>query len=217
MKTPKSLNSKFKATIVLTFMLLVIFGKNILDRRNFNELEESFSSVYEDRLIVESYIFTISENLFRIKLLVNHCWEETDYSHVIEDIKEYEEKILKTVSTFEKTNLTDSEDEFLSDFREIIETNLRIVDYDLLYSDEKGINYEQVHTYNEYIERAIGDLEKLSNIQLEEGNRLAINSEKIVNRSRIWAQFEFAALLILVLIIYQLIYTSRNIKSELID
>lgn len=217
MKTPKSLNNKLKAAIVLTFLLLVIFGKNILDRKNFNELEASFASVYEDRLVVESYIFTISEHLFRIKLLVNHCWEETDYSHVIEDIEGYEEKILKNVDTFEKTNLTASEDEFLKDFRTIIETNLRIADYELLYSDEKGINYAQVHTYNEYIERAIGDLEKLSNIQLEEGHRLAINSEKVVTRSRIWAQFELAALVILLLIIYLLIYTSRNIKSELID
>lgn len=217
MKTPSLSSNKVKATIVLTFMLLVIFGKNLLDRKNFNELEQSFSSVYEDRLLVESYIFTISENLFRIKLLVNHCWEETDYSHVIEDIKDYEQKILHTVSTFENTNLTDSEDDFLSDFREIIESNLRIANYDLLYSELKGINYEQVHIYNEYIERAIGDLEKLSNIQLEEGHRLAINSEKIVTRSRIWAQFEIAALMILLLIIYQLIYSSKNIKSELID
>jgi hypothetical protein len=217
MKTPKSLNNKLKAAIVLTFLLLVIFGKNILDRKNFNELEASFASVYEDRLVVESYIFTISENLFRIKLLVNHCWEETDYSHVIEDIEGYEEKILMIVATFEKTHLTPSENDFLNDFRTIIETNLRIADYELLYSDEKGINYEQVHIYNEYIERAIVDLEKLSNIQLEEGHRLAINSEKVVNRSRIWAQFEVAALVILLLIIYLLIYTSRNIKSELID
>lgn len=217
MKTPSLSSNKVKATIVLTFMLLVIFGKNLLDRKNFNELEQSFSSVYEDRLLVESYIFTISENLFRIKLLVNHCWEETDYSHVIEDIKDYEQKILHTVSTFENTNLTDLEDDFLSDFREIIESNLRIANYDLLYSELKGINYEQVHIYNEYIERAIGDLEKLSNIQLEEGHRLAINSEKIVTRSRIWAQFEIAALMILLLIIYQLIYSSKNINSELID
>ncbi|MCH7412927.1 MCP four helix bundle domain-containing protein [Belliella sp. R4-6] len=217
MKTPKSLTNKLKAAIILTFLLLVIFGKNILDRKNFNELEESFVSVYEDRLVVESYIFTIAENLFRIKLLVNHCWEETDYSHVLEDIEEYEESILKTVETFERTNLTDSEEVFLKDFRGIIESNLRIADYELLYSEETGINEKQVHIYNGYIERAIKDLEKLSLIQLEEGQKLAVNSEKVVNRSRIWAQFEIAALVILLLIIYLLIYTSRNIKSELID
>ncbi|SNS56442.1 Four helix bundle sensory module for signal transduction [Belliella buryatensis] len=217
MKTPKSLNNKLKAAIVLTFLLLVIFGKNILDRKNFNELEASFISVYEDRLVVESYIFSISENLFRIKLLVNHCWEESDYSHVLEEIEDYEDQILKTVETFETTNLTDAEEEFLGDFKGIIMNNLRISDYESLYSDEFGINTAQVHIYNEHIERAITDLEKLSLIQIEEGRRLADNSEKVVNRSRIWAQFEIAALAMLLLIIYLLIYTSRNIKSELID
>ncbi len=217
MKTPNSLNNKLKTAIVLTFLLLVIFGKNILDRKNFNELEETFISVYEDRLVVESYIFSISENLFRIKLLVNHCWEESDYSNALKEIEQYEEMILQTVETFEKTNLTDAEEVFLTDFREIIETNLRIGDYELLYSEASGINTEQVHIYNQYIERAISDLEKLSQIQIDEGKKLAENSEKVVTRSRIWAQFEIAALVILVLIIYLLIYTSRTIKSELID
>ncbi|MFN3802111.1 MCP four helix bundle domain-containing protein [Belliella pelovolcani] len=217
MKTPKSLTNKLKAAIVLTFLLLVIFGKNILDRKNFNELEASFISVYEDRLVVESYIFSISENLFRIKLLVNHCWEESDYSHVLEEIEDYEEQILKTVETFERTNLTVAEEQFLTDFKEIVMNKLRINDYESLYSEEAGINTTQVHIYNEHIERAIKDLEKLSQIQIEEGRRLADNSEKVVNRSRIWAQFEIAALAMLLLIIYLLIYTSRNIKSELID
>lgn len=217
MKTPKSLTNKLKAAIVLTFLLLVIFGKNILDRKNFNELEASFISVYEDRLVVESYIFSISENLFRIKLLVNHCWEESDYSHVLEEIEDYEDQILKTVETFERTNLTVAEEQFLTDFKEIIMNKLRINDYESLYSEEAGINTTQVHIYNEHIERAINDLEKLSQIQIEEGRRLADNSEKVVNRSRIWAQFEIAALAMLLLIIYLLIYTSRNIKSELID
>ncbi|SIS98297.1 MCP four helix bundle domain-containing protein [Belliella pelovolcani] len=217
MKPPKSLTNKLKAAIVLTFLLLVIFGKNILDRKNFNELEASFISVYEDRLVVESYIFSISENLFRIKLLVNHCWEESDYSHVLEEIEDYEDQILKTVETFERTNLTVAEEQFLTDFKEIIMNKLRINDYESLYSEEAGINTTQVHIYNEHIERAINDLEKLSQIQIEEGRRLADNSEKVVNRSRIWAQFEIAALAILLLIIYLLIYTSRNIKSELID
>ncbi|MCH7411125.1 MCP four helix bundle domain-containing protein [Belliella sp. DSM 111904] len=217
MRARRSLSNKLKAAVVLTFLLLLIFGKNILDRKNFTELEESFVSVYEDRLVVESYIFSISESLFRIKLLVNHCWDEGDYSHVLEDIEAYEDNILEIVSTFESTKLTDAENEFLTDFRKIIENNLRIGDYELLYSEEEGINEEQVHVYNGYIERALSDLEKLSQIQIEEGKRMAENSEKVVNRSRIWSQFEIAALVILVLIIYILIYASRNIKSTLVE
>jgi hypothetical protein len=175
-------------------------------------LGDSFISVYEDRLVVEGYIFSISENLFRIKMLINHCQLESDYSKVIEEISAYENKILETLDTFEKTHLTVQEEQFLFDFRNIISSNLRIADYNLLYSESTGINESQVKEYNRFIERAVTDLEKLSKIQLDEGKKLAVNSEKVVNRSRIWAQFEVAALVILLVLIYLLIYTSRRVK-----
>jgi len=213
MKNPDSVNNKLKFAIALTFILMMIFGKNFLERKYFNELGESFVSVYEDRLVVESYIFSISENLFRIKLLVNHCQQESDYTNVLGEIVAYEENILRTVETFEKTNLTKPEDEFLTSFRGIIENNLRISDYNFLYSEETGINREKVIEYNAAIERAILDLEKLSQIQIEEGKKLAMNSSKVVNKSRIWAQFEVAALVILLILIYLLVYTTRKIKS----
>ncbi|MDX5478465.1 MCP four helix bundle domain-containing protein [Fontibacter flavus] len=213
----KNQNRKLKAAIVLTILIAMIFGKNVLERKNFNELGDSFISFYEDRLMVESYIFSISEKLFRIKLLVNHCEFESDYSHVIDEIIGYEEDILKLVVDFENTKLTNVEAGFLNDFKGIIKDNLRISDYALLYSDESGINASKVKEYNSYIERAITDLEKLSQIQLDEGKILAMNSDKVVNRSKIWAQFEVAALVILLVIIYLLIYTSRNIRTGIVD
>lgn len=217
MSKNESQNRKLKVAIILTFIIVMIFGKNVLERKNFNELGDTFVSFYEDRLVVESYIFSISEKLFRIKLLVNHCEFESDYSHVIDEISEYENDILLLVEDFEKTKLTTLEEEFLTDFKKIIVENLRIAEYSLLYSDESGINSKTVKEYNNYIERAVSDLEKLSQIQIDEGQKLAMNSDKVVNRSRIWAQFEVAALVILLVIIYLLIYTSRSIKADFVD
>jgi hypothetical protein len=217
MSKNKPQNRKLKVAIILTIIIVMIFGKNILERKNFNELGDTFVSFYEDRLLVESYIFSISEKLFRIKLLVNHCEFESDYSHVIDEISNYEIEILSLVKDFENTKLTTLEEEFLTDFKRIIEENLRIAEYEMLYSEDSGINSKSVKEYNAYIERAVSDLEKLSQIQIDEGKKLAMNSDKVVNRSRIWAQFEVAALVILLVIIYLLIYTSRSIKADFVD
>jgi hypothetical protein len=217
MSKNKSQNRKLKVAIILTIIIVMIFGKNVLERKNFNELGDTFVSFYEDRLMVESYIFSISEKLFRIKLLVNHCEFESDYSHVIDEISNYENEILSLVKDFENTQLTTLEEEFLTDFKKIIVDNLRIAEYAMLYSEDSGINLKSVKEYNSYIERAVSDLEKLSQIQIDEGKKLAMNSDKVVNRSRIWAQFEVAALVILLVIIYLLIYTSRSIKADFMD
>ncbi|UJP65239.1 MCP four helix bundle domain-containing protein [Mongoliitalea daihaiensis] len=217
MSKHKIQQNKIRIAILLTFILAIIVGKNVLERRSFNDLGKSFISVYEDRLVVEGYIFSISENLFRIKLLVNHCELESDYSNVIGEIETLEEKILAVVEDFEKTGLTANEAIFLTDFRTIIEENLRIVNYDLLYSDSDGINLTQVRSYNESIEQALIDLEKLSQIQMEEGKRLADEADRVVNKSKIWAQFELVALIVLALIIYLLLYTKRTINSEFLQ
>jgi hypothetical protein len=195
----------------------MIFGKNILERRNFNELGNSFVSFYEDRLVVESYIFSISEELFRIKLLVNHCAFESDYSNAVGEITKRENDILRILEEFESTDLTIAEAGYLGDFKKIITQNLRIADYAMLYTDTAGINVAKVKEYNTAIEQAMVDLEKLSQIQLDEGQKIAKKAEKTVNKSKIWAQFEVAALVILIVIIYLLIYTSRTIKSEFVN
>lgn len=208
---------KLKVAIILTVLIIMIFGKNILERRNFNELGNSIVTFYEDRLVVESYIFSISEKLFRIKLLVNHCQFESDYSQVIEEISTHESDILNLVKEFEHTKLTIAEAGYLTDFKKIIKESLRIADYRSLYSAETGINAAKVKEYNSYIEKAILDLERLSLIQIEEGKKLATNAEKVVNKSKIWAQFEVAALVILIVIIYLLIYTSISIKSDFVE
>lgn len=214
MSKKKYQSSKVKVAVVLTFLIVVIFGKNLFERKNFNELGDSFISFYEDRLVVESYIFSISEKLFRIKLLINHCEFESDYSNAVQEISDYEMRILRLVREFEKTKLTVTEEEFLTNFKRIILDNLRIADYNLIYSDTEGINVKKVKEYNAYIERALKDLEKLSQIQMDEGQKLAMNSDRVVNRSKIWSQFELAALIILLGIIYFLIYSSGASEKQ---
>lgn len=188
----------------------MLYGKNLLERQSFQKLSETFTEVYNDRLVVESYIFNISERLFHIQKLIDHCDLEYDYSKVINEISEHEEQILTIVTEFEATNLTDQEANYLNDFKKIIVNDLNIKSYDLLYSDESGVNQEQVKNYDQKISRARQDLENLSKIQLEEGEKLISKVKVLVNRSQIWAQFEVALLIILVIVLFFLLFRKSS-------
>jgi hypothetical protein len=87
---------------------------------------------------------------------------------------------------------------------------LNIKNYGLLFSDSSGVNREQVKIYDQKISRAKLDLENLSKIQLEEGEKLIIKAKTLINRSQIWAQFEVALLIILIVVMYLLLFR----KSE---
>lgn len=201
---------KFKALIIIGVLLLMLYGKNLLERRSFKSISSTFTEVYNDRLVVEGYIFQISERLFQIQKLIDHCNLDYDYSKVIKEISDHEKAILGIISEFEATNLTEQESGYLTDFKKIIEKDLNINSYELLYTDSSGVNREQVKIYDQKITRARQDLDSLSKIQLEEGEKLISKAKILINRSQIWAQFEVALLIILVVVMFLFLFR----KSE---
>ena len=207
---------KITAIVSIGLLLSLLYGKNLLERGSFRSISGTFTEVYDDRLLVESYIFQISEKLFRIQKLVDHCDINHDYSKVVEEISTEEKAILDLVDAFEATTLTEPEAALLGDFKRIIEKDLSIKAAQLLYSDSSGINMEQVKIYDQKIARAQQDLVNLSKIQLEEGKKLVTKAKTLINRSQIWAQFELALLLSLVLVIYVFIF-KKPLIEETVD
>ena len=204
---------KISGFLIIGVLVVLLYGKNLLERQSFRTVSSTLSDVYEDRLLVESYIFQISEKLFTIQKLVDHCTINFDYSKAVLEISKEEQAILELVAAFEATQLTEQEATLLTDFKRIIEKDLSIKSYQLLYNDSSGVNEAQVKVYDQKIARAQQDLEKLSAIQLEEGGRLVSKAKTLINRSQIWAQFELALLLIFILVIYIYIF-KKPVQEE---
>lgn len=213
MKENTGKRKRITALVIIGLLMLLFYGKNLTERQAFKNISNTFAEVYNDRLVVEGYIFRISENLFRIQKLVDHCNINYDYSKVVDEIATHEKNIMVIVTAFEKTNLTENEEQYLADFRGIIENDLQIKNYSLLYSDSSGVNLDQVKLYDQKISKAQQDLDNLSKIQLEEGEKLINKANIIINRSQIWSQFEVALLIILALALYFLLFRNKKTFS----
>jgi predicted transcriptional regulator len=142
---------RISAFLIIGLLLVFLYGKNLLERQSFRAVSGTLSTVYEDRLLVESYIFQISEKLFKIQRLVDHCNINYDYTKVIAEISAQEQVILKLIGSFEATELTTEEATLLTDFKRIIEKDLSIKNYQLLYNDSSGVNVEQVKVYDQTV------------------------------------------------------------------
>lgn len=206
---------RFQAIAIISVLLLLIYGKNLTERQAFKSISKTFTDVYNDRLVVEGYIFQISDRLFSIQKLIDHCNLDYDYSRVINEIDGHEKGIMDLIVDFEKTNLTIEESDYLSDFKKIIENDLSIKNYDLLYSDSSGVNTNQVKLYDQKIDLAKKDLENLSKIQLDEGQKLISKAKVQINRSQIWAQFEVALLIVLIVVIYIFLFKVERKKEDI--
>lgn len=208
---------KIRAMLIIGVLLLLIYVKNLIERQAFKDISNTFTEVYNDRLVVEGYIFHISEKLFQIQKLVDHCDLGYDYSKVVDEIANHEQSILAIVRDFEATKLTEIENGFLTDFKKIIVNDLSIKNYNLLYSDTSGVNQSQVMIYDQKITQARRNLENLSKIQLEEGEKLIRKAKAQINRSQIWAQFEVALLIVLIIVLYILLFRKSEEHSGMIS
>jgi len=162
--------------------------------------------------VVKGYIFDISEKLFTIQELVDHCNIDFDYGDIIKEITRNENEILSIIVDFEQTKLTEQETIYLSDFKKIIANDLNIKSYELLYTDSSGVNIAQVKLYDSKISQARKDLEGLSDIQLVEGEKLVGKAKSLINKSQIWAQFEVALLALILIVLYLLLF--KNFSSK---
>lgn len=207
---------KISGFLIIGALVVMLYGKNLLERQSFRAVSGTLSEVYEERLLMESYIFQISEKLFTIQKLVDHCTINYDYSKVVAEISKEEQAILEILEGFEEAHLTNQEASLLADFKAIIEKDLNIKSYQLLYNDSSGINETQVKIYDQKIAHAQQDLEKLSAIQLEQGGKVVSKAKTLINRSQIWAQFELALLLIFILVIYIYIF-KKPLQEEFAD
>ncbi len=207
MRWPYFLQHKLKIALLLCIILIAVFVNNRIESGIISRLGSSFTSVYEDRLVVESYIFQLSNHLHNKKHILNEV--SANESKIIQDkINVANTAINQLVTDFEKTKLTTQEDSLLNLFK----NELKLLEvsenkYILSHSPQKFI------LLNEYFSRGFHLLSGLSAVQMIEGKNLYENSQKAVLSNASAAQFELALIIIIGLIILSLIFESKKIST----
>lgn len=209
MKWAYSIEQKMKAAMTLTVIFVFLFIKNVSDKRHFNELGDSFSAVYEDRLLAESYIYEMSNHLSRKKLLVDDCNTKDELDQIRDKIKAHNIAIESLIGSYQKTRLTPTEEVLFKDFKKKIADGLALEQKHLHQSGlTLAENSRQI--LDEAFYSVLNTLNHLSNIQITEGAKLNKTSQKIVLGSASDTHFELTLLIVLGTIILTLIFTSSS-------
>lgn len=114
------IQQKFKAAILLGGIMALIVGGTLISRYNVEGIDESFSSIYKDRLVPATTILYLTENLYRKRLsLENYLYSEAQRSpaHVKAQLRAHDRSIDSLIRLFEKTYLVDEEAKSLQGFK----------------------------------------------------------------------------------------------------
>jgi hypothetical protein len=208
------IQQKAQVAFLLAIILLGVFFKNVLDRNNVSELGDSFSSVYEDRLLVESYIYKLSDHLYQKQLLIDQYSQQNDVNQLTAKMAGHNLAIRALIHEYEKTKLTTEESKFFDAFKNNINELLTLENQYL----KMEWNMEAPNTsLDQQFLTATQNLGQLSSIQIAEGKSMADQSKRIVAGSSILTQFELAMIMVIGLIIQALIFASSSLTPNIIQ
>ncbi len=211
MKWAHNIRRKIRTGLLLAAIFVLLFLKNSMDSKNVAELGASFSSVYEDRLLVESYIYRMSDHLFRKKIMLDSVVGARAALLIMPEIARYNDTIQSIIVAYEETKLTDAEEIYFRDFKENVRS-LEGLEKTYFQHAERGIDDAQVKTLlDREFNNASANLHHLSGIQLSEGKLLNDYSKKIVAGSTVMANFEIGILIAIGLMIIVLVFESTSV------
>lgn len=199
MKWTYSIKNKLAAAILLGVVLGLVMLNNLDERNNSARLQKAFTSLYEDRLVVEGYILTMSEELHDIITIseTTAFGAETDKQARLSDIIS---DIHQVNTAYAKTQLTENEEMEFNSYKKTI------------HQLETEINAFRFEDGKSLAEGALASLRTLSKIQLQEAQRVKKNSDSIFNYEISSSQFEMAILIIIAVIIQALVFSSSNFQ-----
>ncbi|RIV34926.1 hypothetical protein D2V08_06040 [Flagellimonas lutimaris] len=199
----RTIKQRIHAGFILAAAFLLVLASNRLNNRNFSTVEHGVDSVFEDRLVVQEYIYTLN-NLFHKKelYLANNTLNN-------KAIPQYPE-IKNILADFERTDLTREESLFLTNLKEnykelkTLETN---------HAKNDSSKKEIVSVLNS-ISR---NLDELAEVQLSEGRQLTQRSKRSLGMNQMLSRIEIVFLIIIGILFLVIVFKREKRDMELVD
>ncbi|WP_207434775.1 MCP four helix bundle domain-containing protein [Sabulibacter ruber] len=206
---------KAKITLALITAFVFIFINDWLEKRSVSELGTSFSSVYEDRLLAESYIYKLSDHLFRKKMMIDDNSTASKLSQLRTEVDKYNLAMDQIIHDYEKTKLTAEEQNLFESLKgnlNVIESKesgyLEAISHGKLTEADKAL-FEKQYT------SALENLQQLSGIQVSEGKALNDRSQRIMSGYAVSTYLETGLLLGIAVLVQALILAKKSVLSRI--
>lgn len=196
MKWTFSIKNKVAASGALLSLCLLVLFSNYIDRDHTNNVRSSITTLYEDRLVAETYILTMTSNLYQVKEILKAANpDQYDQNGRMTNLLT---NILETNKAYLTTKLTPKEEKKSAELVKILNE-----------FKTKGAAIEL-----ENADAALVLLNELSAIQLEESKLIMNKAEILFFSSKVSTQFAFALTVIILLVLQAIVFTSKTVFSK---
>lgn len=181
-------------------------------------MNDSFCSIYADRLLPATYIFQLTDHLYRKRLILEHQLHHHDTLEAKEAQRQVmiHNKAMDTlIADFEATYLVKAEGQLLSTFKQ------QLKDYNRL---EKGLleaaqlqqpSEKDRTSLNALFDVTRNELTQLSQLQIDVGRAMRDDSLRLLASTKVLTMLEAALIVIIALVIQALVFASRSVAPPM--
>lgn len=186
MKAELSGKQRILVGSILTFTFLLVLGSNLLDRRHFETIQRTVSSIYHDRIMVQDYIYKLRNHIYVEELALIEGREKVEPYLV-------SQKIQPILNDYKNTVLTPEESKFLERLIHGF-SGLETLE---LEGMAEGKNQDALLKTKKALFELKKNLDALEAIQIEESKRLTKISEKSLGINMMLSNLEITFLVLI--------------------
>lgn len=196
--------------LLIGCMVLLMGFYNLEERHSLNKLKRSFTTVFEDRLMAESYIYELSGHLHRKQHILEKYNSDQTQAIPASQLLVHNTRIRDLVKEFSQTKLTKEESVVFSKLRQKL--NILEQSEKKYMLESSAVSLSAMEANHEVAETLLSEL---SDIQVEVGKNINQSGNKILLGWAGSSQFEMAILVIFCLMMQAMIFTSGNAIPKL--
>jgi hypothetical protein len=182
---------KIRAVFGLASIIVVIITGNLVLRERIADLDQSMSSIMNDRLKPSGYIFEITHAVYQKRLLF---LDSIANAEAVARIAHHNSTIETLIISYEKTFLTSEEKQEWLAFKKHLHAYNH---FESQYFNSQANTTPDRKAMTAEFSGVLENLGHLSNIQIGEGDQLQKHSKSVVNSSIAFSSVEISLLIVL--------------------
>jgi hypothetical protein len=215
MKFAFSLKNKLKIAFLLFYIMCCTLLIRFLEDKSVERINESFISMYNDRLVPATDLYFIAENLY----YKNEILQETLLGNVVQPsialvkMNKHNRKIDSVINKYELTLLVKQEKSFLNDLKKAlaVQQGLEVKILNIAGAEGRAI-YESMG--RNAANQTLTKLSALIKIQSKVGSELIKGSEIFVSGTKVYSTLQVILAIVIGIMIVAIVSASNAVKVQ---
>ncbi|MFD2288152.1 hypothetical protein GJU39_18495 [Pedobacter petrophilus] len=213
MKFAFSLKNKLKIAFLLFCIMCCTLLIRVLEDKSVAKINESFISMYNDRLVPATDLYFIAENLYHKNAILQDALvnQNTHSLNSISKINKHNRRIDSVINKYEMTLLVEQEQTFLNELKKSLKLQQQL---EMKVLNSEGEERSKIYGSRgqKITNQTLAKLSALIKIQSKVGNELIKDSKIFVSGTKIYSTLQGILAVLIGVMIVSIISASNVVK-----